>query len=170
MQGAGQWSLRVPFVIVLFGILFVLFVLFVFFFVWLFSNKDIGSYRAIRGFWVEVFSMYSAHAQMVRSILEMLLRNMGIYQPKITLMDLRGLIWRRIQVQDTVNLAQLHKVLQIVMGWENSHLHRFTVDRRRHLETFDSSDNQHHHASKVTLRLLFGEQDIKFLYYEYELR
>jgi hypothetical protein len=98
----------------------------------------------------------------------MLLRNMDIYQLKITLMDLRGLIWRRIQVQDTVNLAQLHKVLQIVMGWENSHLHRFTVDRRRHLETFDSFDNQHHHAPKVTLRLLFGEQDIKFLYYEYD--
>ena len=105
---------------------------------------------------------------MVRSIHEMLLRNMDIYQLKITLMDVRPLIWRRIQVQDTVNLPQLHKVLQIVMGWENSHLHRFTVDRRRHRGEFDAFDNQHHHASKVTLRLLLGEQDTQFLYYEYD--
>jgi Plasmid pRiA4b ORF-3-like protein len=105
---------------------------------------------------------------MVRSIDEMLLRNMDIYQLKIILMDVRPLIWRRIQVQDTVNLPQLHKVLQIVMGWENSHLHRFTVDRRRHLGKFDAIDDQHHHASKVPLRLLLGEQDTKFLYYEYD--
>lgn len=98
----------------------------------------------------------------------MLLRNMDIYQLKITLMDVRPLIWRRIQVQDTVDLAQLHKVLQIVMGWKNSHLHRFTVDRRRHRGKFDAFDNQHHHASKVTLRLLLGEQDTQFLYYEYD--
>jgi hypothetical protein len=105
---------------------------------------------------------------MVRSIHEMLLRNMDIYQLKITLMDLRPLIWRRIQVRDTVNLPQLHKVLQIVMGWEDSHLYRFTVDRRRHLGKFDAFDDQQHHASKVTLRLLLGEQDSKFLYYEYD--
>jgi hypothetical protein len=98
----------------------------------------------------------------------MLLRNMDIYQLKITLMEVRPLIWRRIQVQDTVNLPQLHKVLQIVMGWENSHLHRFAVDRRRHLGKFDAFDNQHHLASKVTLQLLLGEQDTKFLYYEYD--
>jgi len=30
---------------------------------WLFLNEDIGSYRTIRGFWVEVFWRYSAHAQ-----------------------------------------------------------------------------------------------------------
>ena len=28
---------------------------------------------------------------------------------------------------DTMTLAQLHEVLQIVMGWENYHLHEFTI-------------------------------------------
>src|ERR1039458_4015409 len=93
---------------------------------------------------------------------------MDIYQLKITLMDVRPLIWRRIQVQDTVNLPQLHKVIQIVMGWENSHLHRFTVDRRRRLGKFDAFDDHHRYASEITLRLLLGEQDNKFLYYEYD--
>src|SRR5439155_4601948 len=36
------------------------------FFVRLFPNDDISSYRAIRGFWVEVFWTYSAHCLMVR--------------------------------------------------------------------------------------------------------
>ena len=49
-----RWSLRVALVIV-FLVVLVLFVLFVFFFVWLFSNEDMGSYRTIRGFWVDVF-------------------------------------------------------------------------------------------------------------------
>src|SRR5438128_10029590 len=40
--------------------------LFIFFFVRFFPNEDIGSYPAIRGFWVEVFWTCSAHAQMVR--------------------------------------------------------------------------------------------------------
>jgi hypothetical protein len=57
--------------------------------------------------------MYRGHGQMVRSIHEMLLGNMDIYQLKITLMEVRPLIWRRIQVQDTVNLPQLYKVRQL---------------------------------------------------------
>jgi hypothetical protein len=93
---------------------------------------------------------------------------MEIYQLKITLIDVRPLIWRRIQVQDSVNLAQLHKVLQIVMGWEDSHLHRFTVERGRPVGKFGAIRNQPPHASKVTLRVLVGEQDTKFLHYEYD--
>ena len=59
---AGARSLRVAFFLFVF-FLFFLIVLFVFFFVWLFSNEDIGSYRAIRRVWVEEFWTYSAHAQ-----------------------------------------------------------------------------------------------------------
>src|SRR6266704_3048538 len=42
--------------------------LFIFFFVRLFPNEDVGSYPAIRGFWVEVFWRYSAHCPMVRPV------------------------------------------------------------------------------------------------------
>jgi len=50
-----------------------------------------------------------------------------IYRIKITLGESAPAIWRRIDVLDTMTLAQFHKVLQIVMGWENYHLHEFTV-------------------------------------------
>jgi len=37
-------------------------------------------------------------------------------------------IWRRFQVSDRMTLGDLHHVLQIVMGWNNFHLHEFYID------------------------------------------
>jgi hypothetical protein len=48
-----------------------------------------------------------------------------IYQLKITLKDSNPPIWRRIQVQDDTTLYKLHQIIQVVMGWTNSHLHQF---------------------------------------------
>ena len=52
---------------------------------------------------------------------------MQVYQIKVTLRDVRPPIWRRLQVPSTLTLGQLHRVLQIAMGWTNSHMHQFTV-------------------------------------------
>jgi hypothetical protein len=48
-----------------------------------------------------------------------------IYQLKMTLHGSHPPIWRRIQVKPDITLAQLHRILQAVMGWTNTHLHRF---------------------------------------------
>jgi len=32
-------------------------------------------------------------------------------------------IWRQFQVRSDINLGQLHRILQTVMGWTNTHLH-----------------------------------------------
>lgn len=39
------------------------------------------------------------------------------------------LIWRRIQVPGTFTLAQLHEVIQLSMGWSDSHVHQFLVGK-----------------------------------------
>ncbi len=51
----------------------------------------------------------------------------SIYQLKVTLKDSHPAVWRRIQVADNIVLPQLHGVLQLAMGWTNSHLHSFQV-------------------------------------------
>lgn len=51
------------------------------------------------------------------------------YQLKITLRGSRPPIWRRFVVPDTITLPELHEVIQIVMGWTDSHLHEFVVGR-----------------------------------------
>jgi len=48
-----------------------------------------------------------------------------IYRIKVALGESAPAIWRRIDVLETMTLAQFHEVLQIVMGWENYHLHEF---------------------------------------------
>jgi hypothetical protein len=54
-------------------------------------------------------------------------RNRAVYQFKVMLRNIRPLIWRRIQVWDDMTLAHLHRALQIVMGWEDCHLHEFRI-------------------------------------------
>lgn len=58
----------------------------------------------------------------------------AVYQLKITLKDSHPVIWRRIQVADSILLPHLHGVLQLAMGWTNSHLHSFQVGKRTFAE------------------------------------
>ena len=50
-----------------------------------------------------------------------------IYQLRISLKDLKPVIWRRIQVRDC-SLDRLHEHIQTAMGWTNSHLHHFQIN------------------------------------------
>lgn len=49
-----------------------------------------------------------------------------VYQFKITLLDSKPPIWRRIQVKDCT-LDKLHEHIQTALGWTNSHLHHFRI-------------------------------------------
>jgi hypothetical protein len=57
-------------------------------------------------------------------------KSRALYQLKVTLRDIQPPIWRRIQVWEDMTLARLHAVLQIVMDWEDYHLHEFVIGRR----------------------------------------
>lgn len=50
--------------------------------------------------------------------------NSKTYRLKVTLRGSRPPIWRRLEVDAGVTLAQLHDILQIAMGWTDSHLHQ----------------------------------------------
>jgi hypothetical protein len=57
-----------------------------------------------------------------------------IYQFLVTLQDTEPPIWRRIQVPAAMTLGDLHAVLQVVMGWHNSHLHAFRIGQTRYAD------------------------------------
>jgi hypothetical protein len=48
---------------------------------------------------------------------------------KVVLEGIRPQVWRRLRVPATFSLADVHVVVQVAMGWEDSHLHQFTIDR-----------------------------------------
>lgn len=52
-----------------------------------------------------------------------------LFQLKVVLEGSKPSIWRRVAVRDSIKLPKLHLVLQLVMGWTNSHLHRYRVDK-----------------------------------------
>lgn len=49
----------------------------------------------------------------------------AVYELKTVLRKIEPPIWRSIQVWDDTPLADLHRILQIVFGWENKHLYEF---------------------------------------------
>jgi len=64
---------------------------------------------------------------MIAPIKKRLAQAFPIYELKITLCGSNPAIWRRVQVPGGIKLNRLHDVLQVVMGWTDSHLHQFRV-------------------------------------------
>ena len=51
------------------------------------------------------------------------------YQLKVTLSHCKPPIWRRVLVPAHFSLAKLHDVLQVCMGWTDTHLHQFVIGK-----------------------------------------
>ena len=62
-----------------------------------------------------------------------------MYQLKVELPPINPPIWRRLLVRGDMNLGLLHAVIQIAMGWTNSHLHDFLIGEERYTDlTFEA--------------------------------
>jgi hypothetical protein len=57
---------------------------------------------------------------------------MTVYRLYIFLLDIAPPIWRRVELSSETSLAQLHKVLQAAMGWQDYHLHEFEIGGQRY--------------------------------------
>lgn len=75
----------------------------------------------------------------------------SIYQLKITLSHIRPAIWRRFLIVSTDSLADLHLVVQIVMGWTDSHLHEFVKGRERYGVPEEDSPSDMHDESEFRI-------------------
>jgi len=63
-----------------------------------------------------------------------------LYLLKIELLDIEPVIWRRFVVPADITLDRLHDVIQIVMGWKDSHLHEFSIGKKRYTENPESKE------------------------------
>ncbi|MGK5095198.1 plasmid pRiA4b ORF-3 family protein [Deltaproteobacteria bacterium TL4] len=88
-----------------------------------------------------------------------------IYQLKVTLKGSKPPIWRRIQVASDINLSKLHRILQIVMGWEDCHLHQYIIGGMNYGKPDHEFGNEIENESRVKLDQF--RPKMKFVY-EYD--
>ncbi len=86
------------------------------------------------------------------------IKDIYVYQMKVTLDGISPPIWRRILVTSDTTLGKLHRILQVVMGWDDYHLHEFVIDE----ESYGKPDPDDFHEVKnernVRLsKVIFGE-------------
>jgi hypothetical protein len=75
------------------------------------------------------------------------------------------LIWRRIQVPGESTLSQLHDMIQLSMGWSDSHVHQFLVGKICYEPTMKRStlhESKRFDENKYKLYTL--EEDMRFMF------
>jgi len=93
-----------------------------------------------------------------------------IYDLDIRLIDIEPPIWRRFTVSDQITLASLHHVLQVIMGWEHSHLHQYIVGQVHYGEPDPEFDDEIDHTKddrRFKLRDIAHDKGDNFVY-EYD--
>jgi hypothetical protein len=91
-----------------------------------------------------------------------------LYDLHVELENIQPPIWRRVLVPGSIKLPKLHDLLQLVMGWSDSHLHSFEFGKKTFspahadMEELNILDEQ-----KYTLGGVLGESVREFVY-EYD--
>lgn len=85
------------------------------------------------------------------------------YLLKIRLLEIEPVIWRRFVVPASITLDRLHDVIQIVMGWNDSHLYEFTIRTKRYTGHPQSHDDGLL-SGRYRLGDLIKQNGITFLY------
>ena len=84
-----------------------------------------------------------------------------VYQFKISLLEIKPTIWRRIQVPDNYTFSDLHMAIQRAMGWYDCHLYEFSTALEKipenHLVRDTFSPNNALKNSKVYYEYDFGD-------------
>ncbi|NJM99539.1 MAG: plasmid pRiA4b ORF-3 family protein [Phormidesmis sp. RL_2_1] len=93
---------------------------------------------------------------------------LSIYQIKVTLRDIRPPIWRRVQVCSHESLEHLHYVIQLSMGWTNSHLHSFHIQGVEYgmmlPDDLGFDELETHDETKFKLSQVISGEKFKFSY------
>jgi len=66
----------------------------------------------------------------------------GSYRLRVSLNEVEPAVWREIIVPAAASLSDLHRILQIALGWWDSHLHDFQVGGVRYEATMPESEGE----------------------------
>ena len=84
---------------------------------------------------------------------------------KISLIGATPPIWRRVVVREAITLADLHRTIQVAMGWLDCHLYEFEVKGKRYTTIDPDTPDDALASDAVTLRdLRLRRRGTKFRY------
>ena len=92
---------------------------------------------------------------------------MAGYIVKIMIENTHPPVWRRVLVPERITFSDLHEIIQIVFGWENAHLHEFSIPSKYIVIDDDRiSRGRYHYAEDQTLieAFLFKNKWIRYTY------
>ena len=84
--------------------------------------------------------------------------SIDVFQLKITLLETEPEIWRRLIVKANTSLADLHKIIQIAMGWDNSHMHQYKIGGEYYGAPDKDFDYEVRNERKFTIADFYQEQ------------
>lgn len=115
-----------------------------------------------------LFGLAGRPAKTTRSKLEPGVPTDLVYQLRVTLKDSHPPIWRRLHVRGDITLSRLHRVLQIAMGWTDSHLHQFRVGARYYgVPDREFGDSETLDERRIQLNQIAQTDKARFIY-EYD--
>jgi len=102
-----------------------------------------------------------------------------VYEIDLWLVDSEPLIWRSLAVSADLTLDGLHRLIQVVMEWKESHLHQFETRSGRRFEPatpvggvdamwgwLRGDDRESEDEARITVRNIFEDlkQTVSYLY------
>jgi Plasmid pRiA4b ORF-3-like protein len=88
-----------------------------------------------------------------------------LLQLKLLLRDVHPAVWRRVKLADSLSIADLHRVIQLLMGWDDDHLHRFRIHGRDYSIAYVGGPSFDEDAAAVRLAQ-FGFRPTERFHYE----
>ena len=90
------------------------------------------------------------------------------YQIKVSLAEAKPPIWRRLWVPSNIDLAGLHQIIQIAMGWEDYHMHQFFINGEYYGHNISEMDDMEWNDEQgAVLSSVFPGEKSKIIY-EYD--
>jgi hypothetical protein len=86
---------------------------------------------------------------------------------KLLLRDVRPAVWRRVKLADRLSIADLHRAIQLLMGWDDDRLHRFRIHGRDYGIAYVGGPSFDEDAAPVRVAQ-FGFRPTERFLYEYD--
>ncbi len=96
----------------------------------------------------------------------MALPGQRVLQLRVTLEEVRPVVWRRLLVPGGVRLNRLSEMLLAGMGWTNSHLHQFRIGYALYGMQFDEYPENELDEKSVTVIGAVGK--VRRFFYDYD--